>query len=61
MGLLIVVIVALIVSYFTKEEKPLNRDCISPIMQFLIKSDDEKPPRYDDVVLEKLNKQELEQ
>lgn len=57
MGLVITLIVALTVSCFTEEEKPLNKDCISPVMQFLIVNENEKPPRYDDMALEKLNLQ----
>ncbi|KAI4470153.1 sodium-coupled monocarboxylate transporter [Holotrichia oblita] len=47
MGLVVCIIVALTVSCFTKEEKPLNRDCISPVMQFLII--DNELPRYEEV------------
>ncbi|GJQ68442.1 hypothetical protein Trydic_g17027 [Trypoxylus dichotomus] len=49
MGLLINVIVSLAVSCFTKEDKPLKRSCISPIMQFLIVENGDKPPQYDEV------------
>lgn len=58
MGLVITVIVALGVSCFTKEEKPLDKDCISPIMQFLIVNTNRKSPRNRDAVLEKLNPQQ---
>lgn len=37
MDVISVVIVFLIVTCFTKEEKLLNPDCISPIMQFTLK------------------------
>ncbi|KAI4470154.1 sodium-coupled monocarboxylate transporter [Holotrichia oblita] len=59
MGTIIVVVVSLIVSYFTEQEKPLNEDCIAPLAQFLIKKKDDRPPNYDDAVLEKLNKPQL--
>ncbi|GJQ68446.1 hypothetical protein Trydic_g17029 [Trypoxylus dichotomus] len=57
MGLLMVVLTSLVISYFTEHEKPLNKDCISPIMHFLINDKYEGPPDYDDVALEKLNQQ----
>ncbi|KAK9708917.1 Sodium:solute symporter family [Popillia japonica] len=56
LGTIIVIVVSLIVSYFTEQEKPLNEDCIAPIAQFLIKKKNDMPPNYDDAVLEKLNK-----
>lgn len=59
MGLVITLVVALAVSCFTKEEKPLNRDCISPIMQFLIVQKNDRSSYYDDMALEKLNSQQM--
>ncbi|KAI4470152.1 sodium-coupled monocarboxylate transporter [Holotrichia oblita] len=48
-GVFIVFAVGIIVSYFTEEDKPLNRDCISPFMQFLLKQEEDEPPKYDTI------------
>ncbi|GJQ68444.1 hypothetical protein Trydic_g17028 [Trypoxylus dichotomus] len=34
--------------YFTKDDKPLNRNCISPVAHFLLKKEDE-PPKYETI------------
>ncbi|KAK9708915.1 Sodium:solute symporter family [Popillia japonica] len=51
MGFTICVIVGLLISCFTEEDKPLNADCISPVMQFLVI--DNPPPRYEEVAASK--------
>ncbi|KAK9722159.1 Sodium:solute symporter family [Popillia japonica] len=48
-GVCIVFAVGIIVSYFTEDDKPLNRDCISPVVQFLLKQDEDEPPKYDTI------------
>lgn len=45
MGFMVTVIVAVVVSCFTKEDKPLNEDCISPVIQLLITNN--KSQKYD--------------
>ncbi|XP_071056778.1 sodium-coupled monocarboxylate transporter 1-like [Onthophagus taurus] len=45
LGLIIVFIVSIAVSYFTKSDETLNKDCIAPISQRFIKSE-KHPPTY---------------
>lgn len=49
MGTLIVVILSLAVSLFTKAKKPLNEDCINPIIRFSLKRSKEESPKYDTI------------
>lgn len=43
-GAFIAIIIAVMVSYFTERDKPLNKDCLAPITLYFMK--DESQPEY---------------
>lgn len=54
MGAVITIVVGLIISYATlKDEKPVDRTLVSPVVRFLLPKEDKCPPdpdnRYDSV------------
>ncbi|KAK9722155.1 Sodium:solute symporter family [Popillia japonica] len=49
MGLLIVFIVSIAVSAFTKSNKPLKKECITPIVRRYLNNEEEDPPGYDTI------------
>ncbi|KAK9722162.1 Sodium:solute symporter family [Popillia japonica] len=48
-GLLIVFFVSILVSMFTKSNKPLKKDCIAPLVRRFLKIEEDGPPEYDTI------------